>query len=158
MTEQKATSVEADAERGMWYVHVLDEPVHHTTEAAVNLDWTGDGNLIGIEMIDEDGELPGRWPQGRPFLPGDTVPAGTPVVTHTGNVWRNDRDRVLKTGWAIEIVLPPAEEQERHVADHRQVRELAERIANIVEDHQTLADPAVREGIRAWHEGRVEEA
>lgn len=57
-TRFHATSVEADTEQGMWYLNVLDEPVHHTTEGApVNLDWTRDGTLIGVELLGR-GEVP----------------------------------------------------------------------------------------------------
>jgi hypothetical protein len=52
MTELKAASVEVDDDRGLWYVQVLDEPVHHTTEGTpVNIDWTRDGTMIGVEIL-----------------------------------------------------------------------------------------------------------
>ncbi len=45
-------------------------------------------------------------PAPRVFFPGDTVPAHTPVVNHVGGVWRQHTDRVVKTGWAVELQLP----------------------------------------------------
>lgn len=124
----RATSVEADEEHGMWYVNVLDEPVHHTTEGApVNLDWTPDGNLVGIELLGLGGEVPESVPpMGRVFLAGETVPAGVPVVNHVGGVWKHHADRVVKTGWAIEIILPSAEALEEHVQRRRWVDEMSE--------------------------------
>lgn len=45
-------AAEHDTEADAWYVRVLDEPVHHTTESApANLDWTRDGRLIGVELL-----------------------------------------------------------------------------------------------------------
>lgn len=45
-------TVEVDDEADAWYVRILDEPVHHTTESApVNLDWTRDGRLVGVELL-----------------------------------------------------------------------------------------------------------
>lgn len=124
----RATSVEADEEHGMWYVNVLDEPVHHTTEGApVNLDWTREGNLVGIELLGPGGEVPESVPpMGRVFLAGETVPAGVPVVHYDGNVWRNNRDRMLKAGWAVEIILPSTEALEEHVQRRRWVDQMAE--------------------------------
>lgn len=47
-----AATAEHDTEADAWYIRVLDEPVHHTTEhAPANLDWTRDGRLIGIELL-----------------------------------------------------------------------------------------------------------
>lgn len=41
-----------DTEADAWYIRVLDERVHHTTEhAPANLDWTRDGRLIGVELL-----------------------------------------------------------------------------------------------------------
>ncbi|RSD21986.1 hypothetical protein [Amycolatopsis eburnea] len=54
-------------------------------------------------------------PAPRVFLPGDTVPAGMAVVNHVGGVWRHHADRVVKTGYALEIFLPSPEERD-HVA------------------------------------------
>lgn len=83
-TKVRATSMEADRERGLWYVYVLDEPVHHTTEGApVNLDWTREGNLIGIKILGPYGELPAA-PAPQVFFPGDMVPAGVPVTEMGG--------------------------------------------------------------------------
>lgn len=51
-TELQATTVEADAEHGVWYVRVLNDPVQHTeTDVRVNIDWSRDGNLVGIELL-----------------------------------------------------------------------------------------------------------
>lgn len=50
-----ALEVEGDA--SAWYLRVLDEPVHHTTDQPVDtlaIDWTRDGRMVGIEI------LPGR--------------------------------------------------------------------------------------------------
>jgi hypothetical protein len=53
-----AAQVEIDDEADAWYVRVLDVAVHHTTESApVNLDWTRDGTLIGVELLGR-GEVP----------------------------------------------------------------------------------------------------
>lgn len=53
----RASSVEFDEEYGMRYVTVLDEPVHRTTsDTSVNVDWSRDGNLVGIELLGPDGE------------------------------------------------------------------------------------------------------
>lgn len=65
---------------------------------------------------------------GRVFLAGETVPARVPVVNYDGNVWRNNRDRVLKAGWAIEIVFPSAEALEQHVQRRRWVDQMAEEL------------------------------
>ncbi|MFD5089391.1 hypothetical protein ACFWMR_02230 [Amycolatopsis thailandensis] len=55
--EIPAREVEGDAD-GPWYVRILDEPVHHTTTGApVHIDWTHDGSMIGIEVL-EAGQLP----------------------------------------------------------------------------------------------------
>lgn len=128
----RASSVEADGEHGMWYVNVLDdEPVHHTTEGApVTLDWTRDGNLIGIELLGPGGEVPGsNPPMGRVFLAGETVPAGIPVVNHVGDLWRHHEDRAVKTGWAIEVVLPSVEALEEHVQRRRWVDQMMQPLA-----------------------------
>lgn len=51
----RASSVEFDEEYGMRYVTVLDEPVHRTTsETSVNVDWSREGNLVGIELLGPD--------------------------------------------------------------------------------------------------------
>jgi hypothetical protein len=112
----RATSVEFDEEYGMRYVTVLDEPVHRTTsETSVNVDWSRDGNLVGVELLGPDGDMSeSALSMGRVFLPGETVPAGVSVIDYAGNVWRTRRDRVL-FGWAIEIVLPSAEALEQHI-------------------------------------------
>jgi hypothetical protein len=53
----RASSVEFDEEYGMRYVTVSDEPVHRTTsDTSVNVDWSRDGNLVGIELLGPDGE------------------------------------------------------------------------------------------------------
>lgn len=50
--EVKAKELEVDGEAGAWYVRILDEDVHHTTEdAPVNIDWTRDGTMIGVEIL-----------------------------------------------------------------------------------------------------------
>jgi len=37
---------------GPWYVRILADDVHHTTEnAPANLDWTRNGQLVGIELL-----------------------------------------------------------------------------------------------------------
>ena len=45
-------------------------------------------------------------PAPQVWFPGDTVPAGTPVVNHVGGVWNHHNDRQIKTGYAVEIHLP----------------------------------------------------
>jgi hypothetical protein len=53
----RASSVEFDEEYGMRYVTVSDEPVHRTTsDTSVNVDWSRDGNLVGVELLGPDGE------------------------------------------------------------------------------------------------------
>jgi hypothetical protein len=112
----RASSVEFDEEYGMRYVTVLDEPVHRTTsETSVNVDWSRDGNLVGVELLGPDGDMSeSTLSLGRVFLAGETVPAGVSVIDYAGNVWRTRRDRVLH-GWAIEIVLPSADALEQHI-------------------------------------------
>ena len=51
-SEVKAQELEVDGEAGAWYVRILDEQVHHTTEGApVNIDWTADGTMVGVEVL-----------------------------------------------------------------------------------------------------------
>lgn len=128
MTERRAISVEFDEEYGMRYVRVLDEPVHRTTsDTSVNVDWSHDGNLVGIELLGPDGDMSESRPSmGRVFLPGETVPGGVPVMSYDGNVFRNGRNRVMKAGWAIEIVMPSAEALEQHVQRRRFVDQMME--------------------------------
>jgi hypothetical protein len=78
--------------------------------------------------------IPDSWSQlvpspqmGRVFLPGETVPGGVPVISYDGNVFRNRRDRVMKAGWAIEIVLPSAAALEQHVERRRWVDQMMEK-------------------------------
>lgn len=87
---------------GVWYTHAL------------------------IEIPDSWSQLVPSPPMGRVFLAGETVPGGVPVLNHDGNVWRNNRDRVLKTGWAIEIVLPSAEALEQHIQRRHFVDQMME--------------------------------
>jgi hypothetical protein len=48
----RAASVEADNERGMWYIHVLDAPIHHTnTDVHANVDRDADDNIVGVEIL-----------------------------------------------------------------------------------------------------------
>lgn len=50
----RARASETDHAVDAWYVRVLDEDVHHTTEeSTVNTDWTRDGRLIGVELLPE---------------------------------------------------------------------------------------------------------
>jgi uncharacterized protein YuzE len=45
--------LEIDDFAGAWYLRVLDEDVHHTSEhhEPVNIDWTRDGRLVGVEVL-----------------------------------------------------------------------------------------------------------
>jgi hypothetical protein len=80
-----------------------------------------------IEVIpDSWSQLVPSPPMGRVFLAGETVPGGVPVLNHDGNVWRNNRDRALKTGWAIEIMLPSAEALEERIQGRRWVDQMME--------------------------------
>jgi hypothetical protein len=48
----RAASVEADSERGMWYIHVLDAAIHHTnTDVHANVDRDADDNIVGVEIL-----------------------------------------------------------------------------------------------------------
>lgn len=59
-----AAQVEIDEEADAWYVRVLDVDVHHTTESApVNLDWTRDGQLIGVELLGPLKHTPSPLPE-----------------------------------------------------------------------------------------------
>jgi uncharacterized protein YuzE len=42
---------EYDSEADAWYVHVKHDDVDHTTEELVNVDWTRDGKVVGIELL-----------------------------------------------------------------------------------------------------------
>jgi len=63
-----------------------------------------------LDILDRTASAP------RVFFPGDTVPAHTPVVNHVGGVWRQHADRVVKTGYALEIALPSPEERDHAAA------------------------------------------
>jgi hypothetical protein len=59
-------------EAGPWYVGILDEDVDHTTEGApVNIDWTGDGRMVGVEILGSsplpDSETEWEWGCGSPL-------------------------------------------------------------------------------------------
>lgn len=45
--------LEVDGDGGAWYIRLLDEDVARTTEpySLVNVDWTADGRMIGIEIL-----------------------------------------------------------------------------------------------------------
>lgn len=54
--ELPAREVQGDDD-GPWYIRILDETVHHTTDGApTRIDWTSDGTMIGVEIL-EAGEL-----------------------------------------------------------------------------------------------------
>lgn len=40
-----------DPEAEAWYIHVSDKEVHQTTEVVTNVDWTRDGELVGVELL-----------------------------------------------------------------------------------------------------------
>lgn len=67
-------------------------------------------------------------PAPRVFFPGDTVPAAAAVVNHVGGVWRHHADRAVKTGYALEIVLPSPEERDHVAARARRVRDEREEV------------------------------
>jgi hypothetical protein len=120
----RATSVEADTDHGLWYVHVLDEPVHHTTEGVpVNVDWTRDGTLIGVELLG-----PGNLkPAPRVFLPHDRVPVGTVITSKGGSPFRVP-DTYATDGLAavglpfVEVCVPSPEEWQAAVDRARDAR------------------------------------
>lgn len=63
-TSLRAKELEVDGEAGAWYVRILDEDVHHTTEGApVNIDWTRDGTMIGVEILGSTDKEP-EWEWG----------------------------------------------------------------------------------------------
>lgn len=63
-TTLRAKELEVDGEAGAWYVRILDEDVHHTTEGApVNIDWTRDGTMIGVEILGSADKEP-EWDYG----------------------------------------------------------------------------------------------
>lgn len=111
-----AGQLEVASDSGPWYVRILDEAVHHTSEEAPALiDWTRDGRMIGVELLGSGRE---RTPQPAPqvFFPGDTVPAGVPLLAYVAtpegrmpvlhepdNV---DRELSQWHGVCIEIVMP----------------------------------------------------
>ena len=44
--------LEVESDTSPWYVRILDEQVHHTSEEAPSLiDWTADGRMIGVELL-----------------------------------------------------------------------------------------------------------
>lgn len=47
---------EHDEEANAWYVQVSDKDVDHTTEVIANIDWTREGELVGIELLPGVGE------------------------------------------------------------------------------------------------------
>lgn len=57
-TSLRAMGVEIDREiAGAWYVQILDDQVHHTTEGVpVNIDWTRDGRMVGVELLSGEEE------------------------------------------------------------------------------------------------------
>ena len=62
--EDLVGSLHVNSDDGPWYVRILDEQVHHTTEEAPSLiDWTADGRMIGVELLGSGRE--------RPPLPAD---------------------------------------------------------------------------------------
>lgn len=53
-TALRAVLLENDDVAGAWYLRVLDEDVHRTTEADnTYIDWTKDGRLVGVEILRE---------------------------------------------------------------------------------------------------------
>jgi len=52
-TALKLALLEIDDFAGAWYLRVLDEDVHRTTEhhEPVNIDWTRDGRMVGVEVL-----------------------------------------------------------------------------------------------------------
>jgi hypothetical protein len=82
-----------------------DPRIDQIREAMDGLDkWEHDSAHRVVERIRAILDSPPTVPAV--FFPGDTVPAHTPVVNHVGGVWRQHTDRVLKTGWAVELQLP----------------------------------------------------
>lgn len=67
-TEIRARELEVDDDVAAWYVRILDEDVHHTTTGVpVNIDWTRDGAMIGVELIGS-GETQGDLREVLDFL------------------------------------------------------------------------------------------
>lgn len=54
-TALRAALLEVDDFTGAWYLRVLDENVYRTTGADdVNIDWTEDGRLVGVEVLRDE--------------------------------------------------------------------------------------------------------
>jgi hypothetical protein len=72
--------LEVESDNSPWYVRILDESVHHTSEEAPALiDWTRDGRMIGVELLGAGGPLPTDETE-RPRRCPKLVPEGN-VVT-----------------------------------------------------------------------------
>lgn len=54
----RAIGLEVDREvAGAWYVQILEDQVHHTTEGVpVSIDWTHDGRMVGVELLSGEKE------------------------------------------------------------------------------------------------------
>ena len=122
-SEVKAQELEVDGEAGAWYVRILDEQVHHTTEGApVNIDWTADGTMVGVEVL---GSV--EKPSPRVFFPGDMVPKGVRIVDRGGWI-HGDRGiawqlHSVPGGAAVEVFEPARSEWQAVVARARAERE-----------------------------------
>lgn len=48
---KRVVLLEADDVAEACYLQVLDEDVHRTTAEDVNVDWTADGRIVGVEVL-----------------------------------------------------------------------------------------------------------
>jgi hypothetical protein len=85
--------------------------------------WTSVDKLV--DALHARFDIRDRQAAPRVWFPGDTVPAGTPVVNHVGGVWKHHADRVVKTGWAVELQLPADAELQAAVDRARTEQETA---------------------------------
>jgi hypothetical protein len=83
--------LEVDGEAGAWYVRLLDEDVARTTEqpGPVNVDWTRDGRMVGVELLAAETsaqvefDVGGKTYVGKAIPPreGENAPSWTTVDT-----------------------------------------------------------------------------
>jgi hypothetical protein len=159
-------SLHVDGEDGPWYVRILDEDVHHTTEEAPSLiDWTRDGRMIGVELLGSGRErspLPDDKPvqietrewviTGEQIIDDPDEFAGTVFVRH------NDLPEIFAALRAAEQEAPlPADETEwewgYHWPDYGRFGEIcSEETARFMATQDPPAVPLRRRAPGAWVE------
>lgn len=105
----RGKELEVDSDVDAWYVRILDDEVHHTSEGApANIDWTRDGRMIGVELLGAGGPLPAdetvwEWGYRREY----EKPEWTRVATDEAEA----RFEVLGDGWELFKRRPAGEWQ-----------------------------------------------